>query len=188
VKDDLASWYEKTGVDFLGKIGIKKGYTILDFGCGRGHYTVPVSKLVGNIGVVYALDNNKSVLNELKKTMEGKDIRNVKLISSIKDPSLEDNSVDIVLCYDVLHYMNLSSRKNVYNGIRRVLKNNALFSVYPKHCKGNFPLRELVNVSVGEIIKEVQDSGFVLSRKIKSKLLHDGHFEKGSILNFRKGE
>jgi ubiquinone/menaquinone biosynthesis C-methylase UbiE len=187
MKSDLAEWYEKVGVDFLEKIGIKKGYTVLDFGCGRGHYTVPTSKIVGNIGMVYALDKNKSALSELEKIIAEDDIKNIELINDIKDSSLGDKSVDVVLCYDVLHYMKSSDRKVIYNDIRRVLRENALFSVYPKHCIGNLPSGELADVSIEAVTEEIEAAGFVLNQKIQSRLLHDSSFEEGLILNFRKG-
>lgn len=187
MKSDLAEWYKKVGVDFLEKIGIKKGYTVLDFGCGRGHYTILMSKIVGNIGMVYALDKNESALSELEKTIAEKDIKNVELVNNIKDASLGNDSVDIVLCYDVLHYMKSTDRKVIYNDVRRVLRENALFSVYPKHCKENLPLRELADVSIEAVTKEIENAGFVLTQKVQSKLLHDSFFEEGFILNFRKG-
>ncbi len=188
MKSDLGKWYEKGGLDFLSKIGIKIGYTVLDFGCGRGHYTLPASKLVGSIGIVYALDNNKSALSDLEKTITEKCIKNVELISDIKDAPLKKDSVDIVLCYDVLHYMKLSNRKVTYNNVRRVLRENAIFSVYPKHCKGNLPSGELADISVEEISKEIENAGFSLNQKIVGRLLHDNSFEEGCVLNFIKGE
>lgn len=188
MKSDLAKWYEEEGTDFLEKIGVRIGYTVVDFGCGKGHYTVPAAKLVGNIGVIYALDNNESVLNELGKAVAEENIKNVELINDIKNSSLEDNSVDVVLCYDVLHHINSSDRKIIYNGFHRILRKEALFSVYPKHCIGNLPSREFADVTIEAVIKEIEDSGFVLNEKIKFKLLHSGSFEEGTVLNFKKGE
>jgi ubiquinone/menaquinone biosynthesis C-methylase UbiE len=188
MKNDLAKWVEEEGVRFSKKIGIRKGYTVLDFGCGRGYYIIPMAKVVGNIGMVYALDKNKSALSELKKIIAKEDIKNVELINDINDVSLGDKSVDVVLCYDVLHYMKFSDRKVIYKDVRRILRAKALFSVYPKHSKENLPSGELADVSVGEIVREIENSGFVFIGKIKSKLLHDGCFEEGCILNFRKGE
>ncbi len=187
MKSDLIKWVDENGEKFLRKIGIRKGYTVLDFGCGRGHYTIPISKVVGNIGIVYALDKNKSALSELKKIIAKEEIKNIELINNIKDSSLGDKSVDVVLCYDVLHYMKSSDRKVIYKDIRRVLREKTLFSVYPKHCKGNLPSGELADVSIEAVTEEIENAGFVLAKKFQSKLLHDGSFEEGFILNFRKG-
>ena len=51
----------------LKKTGIKRGKTVLDFGCGSGTYTIPAAKIVGKEGKVYALDKDKKVLDELIK-------------------------------------------------------------------------------------------------------------------------
>lgn len=188
MRNDLERWYGGLGVDFLKKIGVKKGYTVLDFGCGRGHYALPASKLVGNIGMVYALDKDKSSLRELEDIVEREEIENIDLIDRIKSFFLLNEAVDVVLCYDVLHYMKFSERKIVYNDIREVLRRNAFFSVYPKHSKENSPSGELADTTVREIVMEIEDAGFVFFEKLKGRLLHDGRFEEGFILNFKKGE
>ena len=40
-------------MELLKAVGIKKGQTVLDFGCGEGNYTIPAAKLVKNEGKVY---------------------------------------------------------------------------------------------------------------------------------------
>ena len=50
MKDDVKKWIKEDGQKFLREIGIKKGQTVLDFGCGQDHYTIPVSKAVGKNG------------------------------------------------------------------------------------------------------------------------------------------
>jgi len=187
IGSELDVWIEKDGEKFLKEIGLKEGQTVLDFGCGRGHYSIPASNLVGAKGRVYALDKNRSVLNKLKRTVEKSNIKNLKLINGERDITVGDNSVDVVLCYDVLHYSNLQERMAIYSDIWRVLKERALFSVYPKHCKGNLPSGELADVSIGAVTEEIEDAGFIFSQKIRSRLLHDSSFDEGFILNFRKG-
>ncbi len=188
MKSDLAKWIEEDSKEFLKKIGIRKGYAVLDFGCGRGHYTIPVSKVVGNIGVVYALDKNKSALSELKKIIAKEDIKNVKLINDIKDPSLGDKSVDVVLCYDVIHLVGkedsstVKDRMKLYEIIRRFAKKNALFSVYPTHLVTHTDI-----TSNRETKKEIEKAGFIFEREIYAELIHDDKRIKGCILNFRKG-
>lgn len=56
---------ESQALEILRRIGIKRGQTVLDFGCGYGAYTIPVAKIVGEQGRVYALDKDKEALNAL---------------------------------------------------------------------------------------------------------------------------
>jgi len=77
MKSDLAKWIEEDGEKFLQGVGIKKGQSVLDFGSGEGHYTIPASKVVGANAKVYAMDKDKNVLNKLKRKLEEKGIINV---------------------------------------------------------------------------------------------------------------
>ena len=63
---DTETWEEQEGVIFLRKIGIKIGQTVLDFGCRVGHYTIPAAEIVGNSGIVYAIDSEQQALKELR--------------------------------------------------------------------------------------------------------------------------
>jgi len=36
---EIEEWLKEDGKRFFKEIGIKKGYIILDFGCGEGRYT-----------------------------------------------------------------------------------------------------------------------------------------------------
>jgi precorrin-6B methylase 2 len=80
VKTDVEMWIEKDGEYFLRTVGIKEGQTVLDFGCGEGHYAVPAAKLVGEKGKVYAVDKDKQALDRLTKLIEENNIKNIKVI------------------------------------------------------------------------------------------------------------
>jgi len=96
MKDNVKRWTEKDGITFLKEIGVEKGYTILDFGCGEGHYTIPASKAVGENGKVYALDRDKGILSKLEQIIIRSNIKNIELIKENSKIPLEDNSLDIV--------------------------------------------------------------------------------------------
>lgn len=181
------NWMKVDGQRFLSGLGVRKGQTVLDFGCGEGHYTIPASKLVGRDGRVYALDKNVDVLDKLKDRIAQTSIKNIELINGHSQIPLKENSVDVVLCYDVIHFMKIDERKLIYDQICRILRDSGFFSIYPKHHKKNYPLMELANVELGDIIKETEDSGFILERKFRGKLLHDDCYDEGHILNFKKG-
>jgi precorrin-6B methylase 2 len=56
---------ESLAIKVLKRIGIRRGQTVLDFGCGYGIYTIPVAKIVGEHGRVYALDKDKEAMDAL---------------------------------------------------------------------------------------------------------------------------
>jgi ubiquinone/menaquinone biosynthesis C-methylase UbiE len=186
----MEKWETKDGVEFLKKTGLKSGQTVLDFGCGVGHYTIPAAKVVGSKGIVYGVDKERQALNELQKKaihLNLKNIRTIKTSGRIQI-NLENNSIDVALFYDVLHYHEKEQREKLYRQAYRILKQDGLFSVYPKHTSEDDPLMEFQNLSLGEIKQEIQNSIFVFEKKHCGFISHDDGFNKGCVLNFRKSE
>ncbi len=186
MKDDLKKWLERDGEEFLRDIGIKNGQVVFDFGCNRGHYTIPAAKVVGRQGKVYAFDKDKDALSELEGMVRKFGLKNIQLINGNTKIPLEDSSVDVVLCYDVIHYMDKKGRDIVYKEIYRILVKEGIFSIYPKHHKEDYPLSELADVSLREIIEKIKNAGFTLAHKFSRELLHDDYYNKGYVCNFKK--
>ena len=187
IKSGLDRWMGEEGQKFLKEIGVRKGQTVLDFGCGEGHYTIPTSKVVGKSGKIYALDKNEDILDMLKISVNQASLRNIEIINGNSRMPIKSESIDFVLCYDVIHYVNKKERKEIYGEVYRVLKEGGLFSVYPKHLRGDDPIMELAEVGLENIVKEIEESCFILKNKILKRLIHDDHYNEGLILNFRKG-
>jgi len=183
VKDKIKKWVEKDGRVFLKEVGLKIGQTVLDFGSGSGHYAIPASRVVGKDGKVYAFDKDNDALRELEETVRRFGLKNIELINGDTKVSLEDNSVDVVLCYDVIHY--LKNRKVIYDEVYRVLRPSGFLSLYPKHHKEDYPLMELANIDLDKITEEVEEANFIFERKFSKRLLHDEYYNEGYILNFK---
>jgi len=187
---NITRWEKRDGPIFLRKIGLKRGQKILDFGCRVGHYTIPAANVVGNDGVVYAVDKEQQALNELQQKATHMNLNNIRTINNSGQVQIdsEDDFFDVVLFYDILHYHKKGERKKLYNEAHRVLKQGGLLSVYPKHTAQDDPLMELQHLNVSDIKQEIQKSGFHLEGKYCGIISHDDGLNKGCILNFRKGE
>ena len=163
----------------LQKAGIKRGKTVLDFGCGSGTYTIPAAKIVGKEGIVYALDKDKKALDELMKKAESAGLKNIKRIDTSGDLKipLADESVDIVLLYDVFHsyyFSQVADRRKLLEDVYTVSKRDAIISVWPKHMES-------------EAKEEIENANFYPQREYSGTLIHDNEdIEKGEVLNFRK--
>lgn len=191
MEKDVKEWLAKNGMAFLRSIGIKEGQAILDFGCGVGHYTIPVAKLLGKQGKIYAMDKDIESINELMQIAEREGLKNIvpmHIQSAELKINLRDESVDTVLFYDVLHYMNITERNKIYNECYRILKIDGLLSVYPKHNKLDEPLWNLSDIQLEDVIKEIESAKFHFERKFYKKLIHDNNYNMGYILNFTKNK
>ena len=147
-------------------LNIKKGITVLDFGCGEGNYTIPVAEAVGGQGKVYALDKEVDKLRQLEEKAEQKKLTNIKAILSEDEVDLDKDSVDIVLLFDVLHH--IDNKQKLLNNLYNILKPDGLVSIFPHH-----------HITREELIKIVaQDGLFFLQDESPDEPLY----------NFKKGE
>lgn len=188
MNEAMPQWEIVDGVKFLKKIGLKSAQRVLDFGCRVGHYTIPAAKVVGSEGIVYAVDKEQQALNELEQKAVHMNLKNIRTINSSGQTQidLENDSTDVVLFYDVLHYHEKKKREKLYAEAYRVLKQDGLLSVYPKHTLEDNPIMEFQNLSLGEIKQEIQNSNFVFGKKHCGLISHDDDLNQGCVLNFRK--
>lgn len=179
---EVEKWIDRDGEKFLKGIGIEKGWHVLDFGCGKGRYTIPLAKVVGGRGRVFALDKDRSSLDVTGDLAKERNLDNIEFINGDTKVPLGKNSVDAVLCYDMIHYM--KDRSLIYSEVYRILKSGGLFSLYPKHYKDDYPLMELSLLGINDIINEIKKAGFILERKMAKRCLHDDSYNDCVVLNF----
>lgn len=160
--EDTETWETVKGIKFLREVGLRSGQTVLDFGCRAGHYTIPAAKAVGNKGMVYGVDKEQQALNELRQKAARLKLKNIRTINTsgrTKLP-LESRTIDIVLFYDVLHYLGKRSRKRLYQEAFRILKQDGFLSVYPKHTLEEGPIQEFRALSLSDVKREIEASNF----------------------------
>ena len=88
----------------LPALKLKKGETVADIGAGSGYYTRRLAALVGEKGLVYAVDIQPEMLELLTNKMAELKIHNVKpVLGQLTDPRLPPGSVDLALMVDVYH-------------------------------------------------------------------------------------
>ena len=189
--NEVKKWISKDGIRFLSKIGVKRGFSVVDFGSGHGHYAIPAAKIVSTEGKVYVIEKDKNTLKQLIQAAEKEGLSNVIIPISPKQENslktdLDDEIMDFALIYDVLHYFSKNEREEIYREIHRVLKDGGILSVYPKHNKNDWPLWNLADVDLEVIIKEITEMKFNFKRKENVELFHDEGYETGYILEFIK--
>lgn len=112
----------------LRKIGnIRKGTSVLDYGCGPGSFTIAVAELVGEEGKVYAADIHSLAIQHIQKSASKKGLNNIKTILTDCNTDLEDSSIDVILLYYVLHDFHYPDE--IIRELYRVLKSDGILTV-----------------------------------------------------------
>jgi len=120
-------------INILKEVGIQPGFRMLDYGCGPGSYIIPLAKLVGVSGKIYALDMNPLAIQAVQRLASKKGLMNVQTILSGCQTELTSGSVDVVLLYDILH--DLDEPDTVLAELRRILKPKGILSVTDHHLQ-----------------------------------------------------
>ncbi|MDD5622642.1 MAG: class I SAM-dependent methyltransferase [Actinomycetota bacterium] len=136
----------------LKEAGIKRGYKILDFGCGFGSHSIAASKIIGVNGKVYSLDINPLAINEIRNTIKKRKLKNIDTIQSDCKTSLPDNCIDVILIYDVFHH--IDNKSCVLEEFYRVLKKDCILSFSDHHMNKEDILSELTGKGLFKLKKE----------------------------------
>ncbi len=69
--------------EIFNKIGLSAGMRVADFGCGRtGHFIFSMSPIIGDKGVIYAIDIMKDILESIKSRSVSEGFNNVQVVWS----------------------------------------------------------------------------------------------------------
>lgn len=104
-------------------IGVRKGMTVVDMGCGPGFFTLPLARLVGPKGLVYAVESNPTMLRHLRDNIRrtGADTKTIKIMrTDVSKTKIPTASADVVLLARILH--DVEDKKAFLREVRRVCK------------------------------------------------------------------
>jgi predicted methyltransferase len=185
---EKALWLTRDGVEFLRAAGIGSGDTVVDFGCGAGAYSIPAALLVGNDGLVVSVDVRAPALKRLMRTASARGLGNIRAVQHLAEMEflLDGRPCRAVLLYDVLHFMDTDTRKGLYRAFHETLGPDGFLSVFPKHLRGDSPSRYFRDMTIENVSREIEETGFLLCGRLNAGLWHNPDRERGTVLTFRK--
>ncbi len=134
---EFREWLRDNAGEVLKRIGVKSAQVVLDYGCGSGIFSVAGASIVGRRGKVYkvyALDVRPGALERLREVASGRRLDNIKTVlldRSSVSIGLENESVDVILLYDVLQ--EIQDKQGLFKELHRILRQDSLLSVFPMH-------------------------------------------------------
>lgn len=86
--------------------GLEKGDHVADFGAGHGYWTIPLARVVGGDGKVYAIDIQKPVLEIIRAKAKLEHLLNIELVwADLDEPGgsrVKDNFVEFAVIANIL--------------------------------------------------------------------------------------
>lgn len=162
----------------LQKARVHDGMHIADFGCGRtGHVVFPGSKLVGDKGVVYAVDILKDVLESIRRRAQVEAIHNVETIwADLEQPqalSIAPKTLDVAFFVNMLFHF--PSYDTPLDEAARILKDKGRIVVVDWTKKvGMLGPGEDDMVRFGEIEDWAMKHNFVVQERFDMGQYHRG--------------
>jgi SAM-dependent methyltransferase len=149
----------------LSNLGVRRGMTVCDLGCGNGYYTLQLAKMVGPRGRVLAVDIQPEMLEMLERRAEEAGLENIETILGLPhDPKLPEGEIDLILLVDVYH--ELSHPPQVLEAMRRALRENGVVALLEYRAEDPaVPIKPLHKMSREQILKEFPPHGFQLVRE-----------------------
>ncbi len=149
----------------LTALGVKRGMTICDMGCGNGFYTLQMAKMVGPEGHVYGVDIQPEMLKMLNDRGDQMGVRNfTPVLGTGYDPRLPKGKVDLILCVDVYH--EFSYPEPMLKAMREALSpRGAVVLVEYRAEDQNVPIKPEHKMTKAQIKKELLPNGFKLVKE-----------------------
>ncbi len=150
--------------DFFSNIKIHPSAQVLDVACGVGRYSIEISKLLDEKGLIHAVDLWEEGIESLKNSIREQGISNISPIKAdiTKHVPLEDESIDFCLMATVLHDLSPNEQDSTLKEVVRVLKRDGVLAVieFKKIDKGPGPPIS-IRISEQEAEEKIKKYGFL---------------------------
>lgn len=116
----------------FGEFRLGGGITFLDLGCGRGEYAMAAAEIIGDEGLVYAVDLWEEGITLLREEVAALGINNLKpmVVDVGKMIPIEDHTVDLCFMATVFHDLVLAGvAEGALEEVIRVMKRDGLLAI-----------------------------------------------------------
>lgn len=146
---------------------IQPGDDIADIGAGSGYHVFRMAPLAKE-GLVYAVDIQPEMLNEIRKKKKSTGLENIEVVrGSEKSINLPDNSVDKILMVDVYH--EFSHPVEMLNSMQSALrKDGEIYLIEYKGEDDSIPIKKLHKMTQAQAVKEFEANGFRLKENLSN--------------------
>lgn len=144
--------------------GLKEGNIVLEVGFGPGFFTFPAADIVGENGLVYAIEINPVFVKKVKRKVEKYSKKNIKVtLENVTKTSLDNYSVDVAFFFGIFHNM-ISILDQVVNEMYRILKPKGLMTIQKSRKNIDLYINQILKTDKFELL-ERKNQIVVLQKK-----------------------
>ncbi len=147
----------------LKPFNIQKGQTVIDYGCGTGRFLPGASALVGEKGMVYAVDIHELAIKSAFKQIEKHKLQNVKPIQTDgKIVDIPSQTADIIYALDMFHMV--KDTNSFLKELNRMIKQDGTLFLEDGHQPRALTLEKIRKSACWDITEE--SKSFVICKPI----------------------
>lgn len=149
----------------LEALEVRAGQTVCDMGCGNGFYALELARMVGDEGLVYAVDIQPEMLRMLAERAGSEGLTNIRpVLGTPIDPRLPAGTIDLCLCVDVYH--EFSHPEAMLDRIRESLADSGRLALVEFRGEDPaVPIKPLHKMTKAQIDAELGPAGFEVVRE-----------------------
>lgn len=158
-------------------IGLPAGAQVGHFGCGNGYFTFAAARLIGDMGRVYAVDVQRSILEQVKKEARLENLPNIEIVwSDLEVPgatNIPARSLDFILMVNVI--FQVKAKRTFFEEAKRLLKDGGeILLVDWKKEKSHLGPPLDMRVSPDEVRRLAGETGFAEKSTFEAGRYHYG--------------
>jgi ubiquinone/menaquinone biosynthesis C-methylase UbiE len=134
----------------LAKAQLRKGMSVVDYGCGPGSFTIPAAEIVGQEGKVFAVDIHPLAIRNVEEKARRRGLQNVEaILVQGYDTGIGESSIDRVLLIDTIHA--IDDPDALFREIHRMLKPDGVLFMEKGHMAMPKQKEVLTNTGLFEV-------------------------------------
>lgn len=154
---------------------LEKGSTVADFGSGSGYLTIPIARVIGGQGQVYAIDILEGPLESVESKAKLENLRNIETkranLEVIGSTEIPDQTVDAVVMSNIL--FQTQDHSGLFAEAKRVLKHDGK-AIVVEWSPDRAPVQLGKNaMSKEQMTKHFQENGWTLTEEFA---VSDSHY------------
>ncbi len=147
---------------------VESSMTVLDFGCGNGFFSMPLSSLVGPSGTVIAVDTHQEMLNRLQNKADKHQFNNISIHKNTDEGIGINQKVDFALAAYIFY--ELDNQLAYLNELHEQLNDGCfLLLIEPNPVVSKKKFRQVVNLALDTGFEAVENLSVPFSQSILLK-------------------